>query len=198
VSQKALESTGNNEYGTPWDVFNHWHGIFNFELDVCGGPNNAKLANYYDKDKNCFKTPWMKRNWMNPPYGKPEFPCKPICNKKICQVRGHHNQVYQPGIGDFIKRAYEQSLEGRLVVALIPSSRATEWWQSCIQGKADLVYDYPKRINFLLDGKPVIGVAFDPCVVIWGLHPRSASKDLKAPLFGFTNECAPEHNHITM
>lgn len=175
---KNYESTGNNDYETPQEVFEHWHKLFDFELDVCASADNAKIPSFLSKEDDCFMMPWKRRNWMNPPYGKPEAACQPNCKKKTClpptednkKGRGHCITGDVPGMSDFVKRAYEQSLEGRLVVALIPVSTATKWWQSYVT-KADHIYYYPERINFLLRGEIVKGVSFDPCIVIWGLHP---------------------------
>ena len=49
--------------------------------------------------------------------------------------------------------------------------------------KADHIYDYPKRINFLQNGEIVKGVAFDPCIVIWGLHPRGNQTMSESPMW---------------
>lgn len=179
VSTKAIESSGNNNYETPPAIFEHWNRLFSFDMDVCASAENALVSNFFTEADSCLFKEWGNRNWMNPPYGKPEEPCKPQCKKKKClpptpespKTRGHCITEYIPGLSDFVQKAYEQSLQGKLVVALIPSSRATEWWQSYVHKKADYIYDYPKRIDFLLDGIVQKGVAFDPCVVIWGLNP---------------------------
>lgn len=186
MGTKAIESTGNNDYETPFDVFRHWDDIFHFTLDVCAIAENAKCVHFITAERDTFKTEWRSKNWMNPPYGKPEAACKPVCVKKRClpateenpNGRGHCITQDVPGLSDFIRLAYERSLEGKLVVALIPVSTATKWWQSYVT-KADHVYYYPERINFLLQGKVVKGVAFDPCIVIWGLHPQSTRDTLK-------------------
>lgn len=77
----------------------------------------------------------------------------------------------------FVRKASEQAEEGRLTVGLLPVATSTKWWQEYV-AKADYVYFYPHRINFLRDGVMVKGVAFDPCIVIWGLNPltKGASK----------------------
>ncbi len=53
---------------------------------------------------------------MNPPYQK--------------------KQKGQPGIGDFIKKAYEESLKDCTVVCLLPARTDTIWWHDyCIKAK---------------------------------------------------------------
>jgi DNA N-6-adenine-methyltransferase (Dam) len=108
---KDIPTTGLNDYETPPDIFAHWHSLFSFELDACASHYNAKLPEYYSEEVSCFTNPWKSRNWMNPPYNKPENPCKTVgCAKKTCQERGHCIAEYRPGLGDFVRRAYEQSL----------------------------------------------------------------------------------------
>ena len=79
-----VESSGNNEYETPIEIFNYWQSIFKFDLDVCASSENAKVKNFITREQNALITPWGYRNWMNPPYGKPEYVCKKNCKKKIC------------------------------------------------------------------------------------------------------------------
>lgn len=153
---KAVASSGNNEWETPPEIFNHWDRIFNFGFDVAANKENSKLGLHYlgpgsivSEDALC--ADWAPRNWMNPPYG-----------------RGM--------ILPFVRKAYTEAKQGRLTVGLLPVATSTKWWQEYV-AKADYVYFYPHRINFLRDGKVVKGVAFDPCIVIWGLIPRIKESD---------------------
>lgn len=174
MSQKAIESSGDNEWETPLEIFAHWNKLFNFDMDVAASDSNHKVSRYLTKETTIFdlKNSFGERNWMNPPYCKPELACKSPCTKKTCVKRGHCVDRYQPGLRDFIgEAAARSSLFGVLVVALIPVATATEWWQGHVK-KADHVFYYPHRINFLQNGIEVKGVAFDPCVVFWGLHPN--------------------------
>ncbi len=53
---------------------------------------------------------WEGRVFMNPPYGRQ--------------------------IGKWVKKAYESSLEGALVICLLPSRTDTEWWHDyCMKGQ---------------------------------------------------------------
>lgn len=137
--------SGNNCWETPDNIFEHWHNIFDFDLDVCALPENAKCFNYITPEQDALVKPWAQKNWMNPPYGRGE-------------------------IDKFVKKAYEESLLGKTIVALIPVSTDTKWWNKYVT-KADHIFYYPHRINFLRNGIVVKGVSFAPCVVIWGLHP---------------------------
>lgn len=147
---KAIQSSGNNEWETPPEIFQHWDDRFMFDCDVAASKENRKgLFRYITKEENALapETEWEQRNWMNPPFG-----------------RGL--------ILPFVKRAsILATMQDKLTVALLPVATSTKWWQEYVV-KADYLYFYPYRINFLRDGKVVKGVAFDPCIVIWGLQPK--------------------------
>lgn len=173
-----IAGSGNNEWETPPEIFKHWYSKFIFQLDVAASEDNAKLPNYFTKDDNALDKPWSSSNWMNPPYGKPEEPCKRICTKDRCLAptpekpnrRGYCISAYEAGLEDFVRKAHTEAKEGRLTVGLLPVATSTKWWQQYV-AKADHIHFYPHRINFLRNGAVVKGVAFDPCIVIWGLHP---------------------------
>lgn len=66
---------------------------------------------------------------MNPPYGDAEHVCKQKCIKKLCVTRGGvHNLTYKPGIADWMRKAYESSLNGAKVVCLVPARTDTHWF----------------------------------------------------------------------
>ncbi len=65
-------------------------------------------------------TPWGTRSFCNPPYSK---------------------------IKDWVKKAYEESLNGKLVVMLIPSRTDTIWWHDYIM-KADEIRFIKGRLKF--------------------------------------------------
>lgn len=89
-----------------------------------------------------------RRCWMNPPYGEPEHPCKPKCKKKRClppseehpERRGHHITEYIPGVCDWVKKAYEESQKGCLVVCLLPARTDTRWFHDyCVKGEVEFI-----------------------------------------------------------
>lgn len=146
MPMKSLESSGNNEWETPEEIFQHWDDSFKFLLDVAASQKNHKgIGHYYTIEDNALTISWSERNWMNPPYG-----------------RGL--------ILPFVAKAFSEAKEGRLTVGLLPVATSTKWWQQYV-AKADHIFFYPYRINFLRNGAVVKGVAFDSCIAIWGLHP---------------------------
>ncbi len=65
------------------------------ELDVCASATNAKCPRYYTRDDDGLAQPWDGKCWMNPPYGRT--------------------------IGLWMRKAYEESQRGALVVCLVPA-----------------------------------------------------------------------------
>ena len=90
------------EWETPQDFFDKLNQEFNFELDVCATKQNAKCKKYFTSEQDGLKQQWTGTCWMNPPYGRV--------------------------LGLWMKKAYESSLEGALVVCLIPSRTDTRYW----------------------------------------------------------------------
>jgi phage N-6-adenine-methyltransferase len=95
-------------WATPRDVFDKLHTEFNFELDVCASPENAKCPRFYTKEIDGLSQQWASRNWMNPPYGRV--------------------------ITEWVKKASENPL----TVCLLPARTDTRWFHNYILGKAEI------------------------------------------------------------
>jgi site-specific DNA-methyltransferase (adenine-specific) len=139
MNTELMFSSKTDEWETPQDLFDELDKEFNFTLDVCADFENHKCVNYFDKAADGLKADWHGRCWMNPPYGDPEYPCKPKCKKKKCQERGYHISEYVPGIRDWIKKAYEEVEGGaaEICVCLLPARTDTKWYH-------DYIYDISK------------------------------------------------------
>lgn len=99
---------------TPQDFFNRLDAEFNFNLDVCALPENAKCKTYFTPQINGLLQKWKGVCWMNPPYGRE--------------------------IDEWIQKAYESAQEGATVVCLIPSRTDTRWWHDyCMKGEIRFV-----------------------------------------------------------
>ena len=107
------------EWETPESIFNPLNKEFKFTLDVCADNKNNKVDNYFDKEQNALNKDWSKDVcWMNPPYKK---------------------------VGIWLKKAYEESLKGAIVVCLIPSRTNTNWWHDyCMKGEIRFIRGRPK------------------------------------------------------
>jgi len=99
---KVHYSSKTDLWETPQALFDILNAEFNFTLDVCAIPENAKCQNFFTPEQDGLAKKWEGRCWMNPPYGRV--------------------------IGQWMKKAYESSLNGAVVVCLIPSRTDTKWW----------------------------------------------------------------------
>jgi phage N-6-adenine-methyltransferase len=87
-------------WSTPQATFNELHAEFDFNLDPCATPENAKCPMYFTKETDGLKQNWRGfRVFMNPPYGRE--------------------------IGKWMRKACESDT---LVVCLVPARTDTQWW----------------------------------------------------------------------
>jgi len=94
-------------WGTPLWLFELLRDEFNFTLDVCALPGNAKCPTYFTPEDNGLKQDWNGNCWMNPPYGT--------------------------AIKDWMAKARQEADNGCLVACLVPARPDTEWWwDNCI------------------------------------------------------------------
>jgi site-specific DNA-methyltransferase (adenine-specific) len=91
------------EWYTPQDTFDTLNAEFGFTLDPCCTDDNAKCHHYYTKRENGLEQNWGKEVvFMNPPYGRE--------------------------IKDWMRKAYNSSVQGATVVCLVPARTDTAWW----------------------------------------------------------------------
>lgn len=95
-------SSNTDLWATPQDFFDELNKIYQFDIDVCALPTNAKCKVYFTPEQDGLAQPWVGMCWMNPPYGRE--------------------------IIKWMKKAYESSLEGATVVCLVPARTDTKWW----------------------------------------------------------------------
>lgn len=123
-------SSASAEWSTPQDFFEEYNRIYRFTLDVCATPANKKASKYYTIASHaCYEMLWdgeclgldglahdwgTERCWMNPPYGR---------------------EIIQ-----WMRKAYEASQNGALVVCLVPSRTDTAWWHDyAMQGDVTFI-----------------------------------------------------------
>lgn len=128
-------------WSTPQDFYETLNVEFGpFTCDVCALPENAKTENYFSPEQDGLKQEWVGRCWMNPPYGR--------------------------GIAEWVKKAYEASLDGTLVVCLLPSRTGTRWFHDYCLPYGEVRY-VKGRLKF---GGCKDPAPFDCVVVIF--HPK--------------------------
>lgn len=92
-----------SDWSTPQDLFDELNAEFHFTLDPCASEWNFKCQKWLNEEMNGLEYDWKKETvFLNPPYGK-------ILN-------------------DWMKKAYESSLNGATVVCLVPSATDAAWW----------------------------------------------------------------------
>ncbi len=101
-------------WSTPQDFFDKYNKIYNFNLDVCANSENAKCKKYFTIDDDGLSQKWNGNCWMNPPYGRE--------------------------IGKWIKKAFEESLKGSVIVCLLPARTDTKWFHEyCVKGQIEFI-----------------------------------------------------------
>lgn len=127
---------------TPQDFFNKYNSIYHFTTDVCAIAKNAKCNHFFTPEQNGLIQEWKGVCWMNPPYGR--------------------NDSYI-----WVRKAYEESKKGCIVVALLPVRTDTKWYHEFINNKPDVKVEFIKgRLKF---GNSKDAAPFPSMVVTFGL-----------------------------
>ena len=126
-------------WSTPQDFYNKINLEFDFELDVCALPSNAKCANYFTPEQDGLAQEWTGTCWCNPPYGRE--------------------------IGKWIKKASEAKAT---VVCLVPARTDTAWWHDYAM-KAWKIHFIKGRIKFLTSkkGQKLAAAPAPSCLVVF-------------------------------
>jgi phage N-6-adenine-methyltransferase len=121
--QMALFMSDKQDWETPTELFKKINNEFIFTLDVCATSKNAKVDRFISPDIDGLTQFWgQERCWMNPPYGRM--------------------------IRHWIKKAYESTLYGALVVGLLPARTDTAWFHDFIYNRAEIRF-IRGRIRFV-------------------------------------------------
>jgi len=123
TSEELPERAGGSEYNrvhfsseshvweTPCEVFRKYDDRFNFTLDACALPENAKCLRYFSPEDDGLTQEWRGVVWCNPPYGRNILP-------------------------RWIKKGYQSACSGATVVMLLPANTDTKWFHDfCIRGE---------------------------------------------------------------
>jgi len=137
----AQFSSATVEWSTPQDFFDAQNRVHNFTLDVCADSQNAKCDLYFTREIDGLSRQWSPhRCWMNPPYGR--------------------------AIAAWMKKAFEESRLGALVVCLVPSRTDTAWWHD-YAAKGEITF-VRRRLKF---GGAQTSAPFPSAVVVF--KPKS-------------------------
>jgi phage N-6-adenine-methyltransferase len=111
----VLFSSATDEWSTPQVFFNRLNRRYNFTLDSCATPENAKCPIFFTREQDGLKQDWgTHRVFCNPPYGRT--------------------------MGAWARKCFEASQGGALVVLLVPSRTDTRWYHDWIEDKAEVTF----------------------------------------------------------
>lgn len=137
----GVYSSGSDLWSTPQALFDELNSEFKFTLDVCATPENAKCDDYFTEADDGLTQSWRGVCWMNPPYGDE--------------------------IVKWVRKAYEASLLGTVVVCLVPARVDTGWWWDyCIQGQVRFLRG---RLKF---GGGANSAPFPSAVIVFPAKPE--------------------------
>jgi phage N-6-adenine-methyltransferase len=95
-------TSATDEWGTPQDFYDALDREFHFTLDPCSTALNAKCKRHFTRKEDGLVQPWTGTVFMNPPYGR--------------------------AVGQWIRKAWEESRLGATVVCLIAARPDTAYW----------------------------------------------------------------------
>lgn len=155
---KVHFSSAKQDWATPQAFFDEMNALYGpFDLDVCANAENAKTSyhlgygTYYSKDTfvDGLGVDWHQlaaKCWMNPPYGRE--------------------------ISKWVKKAYEESQKGCLVVCLLPARVDTRWFHDFIYNREGVSTEFLKgRLKF---GDAKNSAPFPSMIVAF--HPPGGSR----------------------
>jgi len=109
-------------WSTPQPVFDKLNAEFNFDMDVCADPDNAKCPTWYSHTDG-LSSYWGGTCFLNPPYGR--------------------NQI-DPWLA---KALWIASIDWATVVCLVPSRTNSPWWHEYAM-KATEIRFVRKKLSF--------------------------------------------------
>lgn len=160
---KVHFSTSKDNWETPQALFDELNKEFGFTLDPCADDSNHKCNKYYTVEQDGLEEDWSGETvFCNPPYSR---------KTKI-----------NPGQMAWVKKCYEESKKGGVVVMLIPARTDTIMFHDYILGKAEIRL-IKGRVNFEIDGKKSKEPApFPSMIVIYrGGKPNKEVRSITVP-----------------
>ncbi len=131
-------SSLSNEWATPAELFARLDAEFGFTLDPCATAENAKCQKFFSQADDGLRQSWAgERVFMNPPYGRQ--------------------------IGAWMRKAFEESQNGTLVVCLIPARTDTSYWHEYCMNASEIRL-LRGRVKF--GGQPQ-GAPFPSAIVVF-------------------------------
>lgn len=140
MNTDVMFSSKTDLWETPQSFYDELNKEFQFTLDPCATPENAKCEMFYTKEMDGLTMNWEGNSvFCNPPYGKE--------------------------IGKWVKKAYEESKKNdTTVVMLIPARTDTAYFHDYIYHKAKEIRFLRGRLKF---GQSKNAAPFPSMVVVF-------------------------------
>jgi phage N-6-adenine-methyltransferase len=140
---RVLFTSTSEEWPTPRSFFAKLNRRYRFTLDPCATSENATCSTFFTKEDNGLAQDWgTHRVFCNPPYGR--------------------------AIGAWVRKCFEASQRGALVVLLVPARTDTRWFHDFVQGKAEIRF-IEGRLTF---GTATCAAPFPSMIAVYGEHGR--------------------------
>lgn len=110
----SMFTSNTAEWATPQAFFDELNKEFDFTLDPCATPQNAKCTRYFTKEIDGLSQSWSgEKVFCNPPYGR--------------------------DVSKWVAKAYAETLSGaKIVVMLIPARTDTAYFHDYIYQKHEV------------------------------------------------------------
>ena len=140
MNTAVMFSSKSDLWATPQDFFDELNAEFNFTLDPCATPENAKCVKYYTIEDDGLRQDWQGETvFYNPPYGRE--------------------------ISRWVKKCCEEAEKpNTTVVMLIPARTDTAWFHDYIYHKAKEIRFVRGRLKF---GNSTNSAPFPSMVVVF-------------------------------
>ena len=120
----VMFSSKSNEWSTPQNLFDKLNNKYHFTLDPCSTVENHKCDKFYTIEDDGLIKDWSNETvFVNPPYGR---------------------ELYK-----WVKKCYEEGLNGTKIVLLIPSRTDTKYFHEFLYNKNNVKIEFIKgRLKF--------------------------------------------------
>ena len=122
----VLFSSTKEDWATPDDLYEKYNSIYHFDIDLAASQENTKHPVFFSKEQDSLKQDWHKYGkcgWLNPPYGR----------RMLL----------------WIKKCYEESLNGFTAVVLLPARTDVKWFHQFIYKKKNVEVEFLRgRLQF--------------------------------------------------
>lgn len=124
MNNDLMFSSKSEMWETPQAFFDDLNNLFQFTLDACATPENAKCERYFTPEMDGLKQEWDGVVWCNPPYGR--------------------------GVGAWVEKAHRTAEESdATVVMLLPARTDTAWFHDyCYNDKYATINFVRGRLKF--------------------------------------------------